>query len=224
MNIDNFDWGPTSESFRNQAIREIFRPSKNSEHNIYEKLFQVEQNDIVVDIGSSVGEFPYSILNKKPKHIYVVEPLSLFFDSLKNNLEGHPVSFTNAAITSEKFITISWDGRIEKVRTLTFKEFLDQNRLSKIDFLKIDCEGGEYNVFSIENIEFLKNVPKIVLEFHLDNEILKSKFRYFRNEILPNFRNFHVYSLDGVDIKWDLNNEHFIKYYQEVMFYIDNRN
>jgi hypothetical protein len=29
--------------------------------------------------------------------------------------------------------------------------------------------------------------------------------------------------VDGVDIKWDLWNEHFIEYYTEVIIYIDNR-
>jgi len=28
---------------------------------------------------------------------------------------------------------------------------------------------------------------------------------------------------DGVDIKWDLWNEHFIEYYQQVLIYINNK-
>mgnify|MGYP000582668229 CR=1 FL=1 len=31
-------------------------------------------------------------------------------------------------------------------------------------------------------------------------------------------------SIDNVDVTWDLHNEHFIEYYNEVMLYIDNRN
>jgi hypothetical protein len=30
--------------------------------------------------------------------------------------------------------------------------------------------------------------------------------------------------VDGVDIKWDLWNEHFINYYEQIIVYIDNRN
>ncbi len=216
MDITKFDWGPTSDSFKRQSAQEIF------ERGDYEKFLQVEKNDIVVDIGSSVGEFIYSILNKNPKHCYVVEPLPIFFDTLKKNLQGHPVSFTNAAITSDKFCTINWDGYIQKTNTLTFKEYIDSNRLYHIDFLKFDCEGGEYNIFSEENITFLKSVPKIVGEFHLGNKMLKENFRFFRDFILPHFHNFKVFSLDGVDIKWDLCNEHFIEYYSEVYFHIDN--
>jgi len=224
FDLENFDWGPTSEWFRGEATKEIFERRDNFENNDYERLFPVQEGDIVVDIGSSVGEFPYSILHRKPKHIYVVEPLGIFFDTLKKNLEGHPVSFTNAAISPEKFLTISWDGHEQEIRTLTFKEFLTHNRLTKIDFLKVDCEGGEYDVFSEGNITFLKGVPKIVLEVHLKDKLMKEKFRIFRDKILPNFEKYNFYSVDGHKIDWDLQNEHFIEYYQEVMLYIDNRN
>jgi len=217
IDITKFDWGHTSEQFKKLSIREIF------ESRDYEKILQVEENDIVVDIGSFVGEFIYSILHKKPKHCYVVEPLSIFFDTLKKNLEGHPVSFTNAAITSDKFCSIEWDGYAQKTNALTFKEFIEINRLYKIDFLKIDCEGGEYDIFLEENIDFLKTIPKIVCEIHLGDDINKEKFRNFRNNILPKFEKFHILSYDGVDIKWDLWNEHFIEYYREVYFHIDNR-
>jgi hypothetical protein len=90
--------------------------------------------------------------------------------------------------------------------------------------LKIDCEGGEYDVFTERNIEYLKKVPKIVTEFHLGNRVSKELFRNFRDNILKNFDKFNFRSLDGVDIAWDLHNEHFIQYYREIMLYIDNRN
>jgi hypothetical protein len=218
-NLKTFDWGSTSSTYREQMTNEIF----SDKNNIYEKVLQVEENDIVVDIGATVGEFIYSILRRNPKHCYVVEPLGVFFDTLKNNLEGHPVSFINAAISSEKFLEIYWDCQTEIIKPLTFKEFIEQNRLKKIDFLKVDCEGGEYDVFSEKNISFLKTVPKIVTEFHLRSRIHKENFRLFRDNILKNFTKFTFKSLDGVDITWDLYNEHFIEYYEEVMLHIDNR-
>jgi hypothetical protein len=142
---------------------------------------------------------------------------------MKKNLEGHPVSFTNAAISSEKCMKVLWDGHEEIVRTLTFKEFIDYNRLYKIDFIKIDCEGGEYSILTEENLDILKSIPKIVIECHLTNKIEKEKFRNFRDNILNNFDNYEIRSIDFIDIKWDLWNEHFLDYYAGVYLYIDNR-
>jgi hypothetical protein len=96
--------------------------------------------------------------------------------------------------------------------------------LDKIDFIKTDCEGGEYDIFTQNNLEFLKkNVKKVVGEWHLRYPELKEKFRNFRDNILPHFKDYKVFSIDGVNIKWDLWNEHFIDYYTEVIIHIDNR-
>ena len=63
-------------------------------------------------------------MEKKPKHCYVVEPLSIFFDVLRQNLYGHSVSFINAAITDDKICEIYCDGNSEIVNTLTFNQFI----------------------------------------------------------------------------------------------------
>lgn len=218
MNLENFDWGKTSNEFRDLIIKELF------EDRIYEKHFEVEFDDILVDIGSSIGDFVWSILDKNPKHIWVVEPTINHFVTLKKNLMGRQVSFTNAAITNSKSLIINWDGHISRPTTKTFGEFIKENGLEKIDFLKGDCEGCEYDIFSDENINFLSNnVRKLVFEFHLNDYVEKAKFRHFRNNHIKRFRKVIINSVDGFDIGWDLWNEHFIEYYTQVLIYIDNR-
>ena len=214
-----FDWGNNSQWYMEAAIKEIF------EDNTYERFFKVEEGDVVVDLGASLGPFTYKILPNNPKQCYVVEPLSYQVEILHKNVGAENVKIIQGAITDKKKIEISWDNITESVPTFTFKEFLDENKLDKIDFLKCDCEGGEYDVFQPSNIEFLKTIPKIVTEFHMrdDDNFHKCKFRWFRDNILPMFDNIQVFSVDGVDIKWDLWNEHFIEYYYEVIIYMDNR-
>jgi autotransporter strand-loop-strand O-heptosyltransferase len=214
-----FDWGGRSEWYVKQAEEEIF------EGNTYERFFEVEEGDVVVDLGASLGPFTYKILPKNPKQCYVVEPISHQIDILKKNVGQENVKIIQGAITDKKKIKITWDDMTESVPTFTFKEFLEENNISKIDFLKCDCEGGEYDVFQPTNIKFLKTIPKIVTEFHLrdDESFNKCKFKWFRDNILPQFDNIQVYSVDGVDIKWDLWNDHFIEYYNEIIIYMDNR-
>ena len=214
-----FDWGNKSDWYKDQATKEIF------ENNTYERIFEVEEGDIVVDLGASLGPFTYSILPKNPKQCYVVEPLSYQIGILHNNVGQDNVKIIQGAITDKKNIVISWDNVTESVPTFTFKEFLEENNITHIDFLKCDCEGGEYDVFQPSNIEFLKTIPKIVTEFHMkeDENFHKCKFRWFRDNILPQFDNIQIYSVDGVDIKWDLWNEHFMEWYNEIIIYMDNR-
>ena len=107
---------------------------------------------------------------------------------------------------------------------ITFQDFIKENDIEKINFLKNDCEGGEYDIFTIDNFCWLKeNVEVVVGEWHLSSPELKQKFRAFRDVFLRLFPKHQIESVNGVDIKWDLWNERFIEYYNQVIIYIDNR-
>jgi FkbM family methyltransferase len=209
-----------SHFHRDSMIEEIFNGK------IYEKFFDVDSGDLVVDIGASVGPFTYSILHKNPKHVYCFEPSIQEFRTLNKNLRGYPVTTINKGISNVNSIVESSElfGGENEMEAITFKTFIENYSIDKIDFLKTDCEGGEYDIFNEENMDFiLNNVKKISGEWHLNTPETKEKFVFFRDRYLTAFDNFYVHSIDGVDIKWDLWNDHFLEYYNEVIISIDNR-
>ena len=107
----------------------------------------------------------------------------------------------------------------------TFQKVIEDYNIQKIDFLKTDCETGEYDIFTVENLFWIKNnVRKIVGEWHLGEHWMKSKFTVFRDLYLRVFPNFKIISFDGIDITSQIWNDNFIPYYNEIMIYIDNRN
>ena len=236
--LSNFDWGwmdePTDivrvhldgshehmgQYHKKGIIYEIF------EQQCYEKFFEVEEGDIVLDVGASVGPFTYSILHKKPKQVFCFEPSEREFKTLVKNLRGHQVIPIPKGISNVNSIVkndVLFGGE-DEMEALTFDRFIELYNVGKIDFIKTDCEGGEYDIFTENNLEYLKhNVKKIVGEWHLKCPELKEKFRSFRDNILPHFKNYKIFALDGIDIGWDLWNEHFIEHYTEVIIHIDNR-
>jgi len=226
MNLDNFDWGNSNQWYRDVIGKEIF------EQKVYEKFFSIEEGDIVFDAGSSIGIFGYSILDKKPNCIYCIEPSFEEIKTSKLNIPNEIGVFINKGISKidgEIELTDVYENNETKSSTLfevlKFKTIIEQNNIEKIDFLKTDCEGGEYDIFNIDNLIWLKqNMRKAAGEWHLSTPENKQKFREFRDVFLRIFPNHEVYSVDGIDIKWDLWNEHFIEYYNEVIIYIDNRN
>ena len=238
--LENFDWGwmnePSNayhimqdgthkdmgEYHRDSIIKEIFIDR------CYEVFVEVEKGDIVVDIGASVGPFTYSILDKKPKHVFCFEPSEREFKTLVKNTVGDPVTQINKGISDVNSVVMNDHlfGGEDQMESITFKKFIDLYGIEKIDFLKTDCEGGEFHIFTEENLEWIKeNVRKITGEWHLQlqNHDYVEKFRWFRDVFLQEFPNFEVYSIDGFDIKWDLYNEHFLQYYKQVIIHIDNR-
>jgi FkbM family methyltransferase len=224
--LTDFDWGfmndnnSFSEYHKKAITEEIFN------NNIYEKMFKVEEGDVVMDIGSSIGPFTKSIIHKNPKHVYCVEPSQVEFKTLVKNTFGGPVTLINKGVGSTNGIIESNQlfGGENFMEVITFGKLLDLYNVDKIDFLKLDCEGGEYDIFNSQNIDFItRNVKKISGEWHLATNELKSKFRNFRDTYLTKFNNYEIYSVDGIDIKWDLWNDHFIEFYNEVIIHIDNR-
>ncbi len=187
----NFDWGwmsdsknSTSNFHRESMIREIF------EYKIYEKTNEVKEDDIVVDIGASVGPFSYSILHKNPKQIFCIEPSKSEFETLKKNLPYDNITLINKGISTKNGLTESDKlfGGENQMEGMNLKKFIDDYNIDKIDFLKTDCEGGEYDIFNIENLCWLKNNLKFVTgEWHLSTPELKQKFREFRDVFFKSF-------------------------------------
>jgi len=188
MNLNGFDWGTSNEWYQETISKEVF------EDKIYEKFFQVQEGDVVVDFGASNGPFPYSIKYKNPSHVYCFEPSSEQLSSLEKNLSG-----LNYTIISKGISEV--DGVSE-----------------------FEIYGSVNHFEQIECISWLKdNLGVAVGEWHLSTPEQKQQFRVFRDVFLRLFPNHNVYSVDGVDIKWDLWNDHFINYYKQVIIYINNK-
>lgn len=240
INLTNFNWGwmgDNSETYHvmsdgtHKQMSEFHRESITQEifvDKCYEKFFEVEVGDVVLDIGASVGPFTYSILHKKPKHVFCFEPSESEFKTLVKNTIGHPVTQINKGVSNVNSVVMNDHlfGGEDQMESITFKKFIDLYGIEKIDFLKTDCEGGEFHIFTDENFDWIKsNVRKIVGEWHiqLQGHNYVEEFREFRDKYLSKFENFQVYSVDNVDIKWDLWNDHFLEYYRQIIIHIDNR-
>ena len=239
INLDNFNWGwmdnptnktltrgDTTKSFsqwhKDAITKEIF------EEKLYEKFFTVDEGDVVLDIGASVGPFTYSILNNKPKHVYCVEPSPEELETLILNTQHGPVTIINKGMSDQEgefeFNLFGLNGGKNIAKSTTFDRIKEEYNIEKIDFIKTDCEGGEYSIFNNKNFFWIKeNVKKVVGEWHLETPERKQQFRVFRDTYLRLFPKIEVFSVDGANIKWDLWNEHFLEYYYQVIVYIDNR-
>lgn len=216
LELEKFNWGGASENDpgRMFCTDEIFV------RKVYEEIFKVEENDIVFDVGSSVGPFTYTILHKSPKKVYCIEPTKIGYELTKTNVGGYKnVEVHNLFIGNpDNHFAVQ-----ESFQTKTFKDFIVENGIKKIDFLKTDCEEGEYAIFNEENfLWILKNVKKIVGEWHIWGEEGKQKFRNFRDLYLKHLPH-QVFAVTGQNITWELWTDHFINYYTEIIIHIDNR-
>lgn len=152
----------------------------------------IKKNDIVLDIGSNIGFFSAYALNKGASKVYSVEAVPQTFELLKRNLKNEKdIIFINKAISDKccsKKIKITNGSSVaslnysdndnfngHEVNSLSYLDVdcVDINSLvktyniDKIDFLKIDCEGSELEIFKTISEDYLKNnIDRIYCEVH----------------------------------------------------------
>lgn len=167
-NNENNCWAPFWEIF----IKKVYEY----------KDIKVKKGDIVVDLGSNIGLFSiYSIFNGASK-VYSVEALPTTYNYLFNNVKNYNIDTLNVAIsdgiTKDFFISdrsgsSSIYNKTEKkvtVNCLDFNNFIENYNINHINFLKIDIEGSEYDMFENINENYLRNnIDIIFLEFHIIN-------------------------------------------------------
>ena len=163
----------------------------------YNWWYEVQPDDIVMDIGACNGMFTCHALDRGAKKVYSVEPNKILIETIKKNAKPHtnvnkdcliPINCVigdNSNYTKNVF----GEGYKEEVPILTFKEILKKYDIEKIDYLKIDAEGAEYNILCEENFDFIKNnVKHIAVEVHLDCfENAPELFKKFRDNFLSKF-------------------------------------
>lgn len=139
--------------------------------------------DTIIDIGGNIGTFTLNVQRIFPKaKIYVFEPDKNNYQVLLNNIKANGlekrVRSFNCAISSQedKTIPIYMHHDSANISTINKSQssFPAENQsfrhISKLfgkkTLLKIDIEGGEYDIFIDKNTSKIKKINTIVLEFH----------------------------------------------------------
>jgi len=168
------DLSDTEPIFMN--YREFF------DEGIYDKL-DIQNRDVVFDIGANIGLWTAYILNKGAKKVYAFEPNKLAISQLNHNFKDNKnvvivpkgvyhehtkipfyVDASNSLISS--MINDEHKVLAYEVETVTIDEVLSEYNIDKINLLKMDIEGAEFDIFDNISTETMNKIDSLLIEYH----------------------------------------------------------
>ncbi|HEX7027331.1 MAG TPA: FkbM family methyltransferase [Gammaproteobacteria bacterium] len=164
-----------------RIIKEIFFDKPYTRH------FNLPANPVIVDIGGYIGDFSiYAAKYLNAGRVIVYEPTVENFAILKQNIENNAfndrITAVNKAVSNSNEVILNvdiqegnevhvsgyWytDAERRRIPSVTLADVLAEHRLKSVDLLKVDCEGGEYDIFPAVTDDVYSLIRNIVFEYH----------------------------------------------------------
>ena len=187
----------------------------------YERMgCYIREGDVVLDLGANIGVFAYRAETRGASKVICFEPVTPTFNCLIKNKGPKTLVYKNAVGSNQGFTTFNihtdytyigggtsheqdlrLNGRniihSERVIIIGINEIFEGMNC-KIDFMKIDIEGGEVDVLESITDGNLNSLRCLSAEFHKtydEFETFQSKFVDRMSRL--NFKHFTVYYGDG---------------------------
>jgi FkbM family methyltransferase len=150
-------------------------------HRSYTKHLAMPSGSLVVDIGANVGVFSL-FAARKARIVYALEPSATNFSLLCSNTASAgnivPLNLACAGVDGEALLDVSSNpvsfslsasstsANRETVGVITLASLFDRYKIEYCDFLKLDCEGSEFEIILDSEPALIRRVKRIVMEYH----------------------------------------------------------
>lgn len=172
-------------------------------YHIDDLLSHIPNNATIVDIGCNAGYFTFIAVSKKEDAtVYAYDPMKVNTDLFSNNIKlnqhlDKQIKVFNKAVTGSEqgsiqlyFDDVNNDSviasvfenfseknnQVTTVETISLIKIIQENNISTIDLLKLDCEGSEYPILYDSPDIVWNYIKHLTIETHeLDNEQKNTK-------------------------------------------------
>lgn len=166
------------------------------------KKCKIEKGDVVFDLGSCFGLFSRYAFQNGASEVHAFEPNKDLEEVYKKLNSGFKYFYSPKAVHSKPvdfkksadFVGSKVIEGGEKDSNINLNNYIKEKNITKINFLKVDIEGSEYDLFETLDSDFLSNcVNKIAIEYH-DNinnkiKIILDKLKHLGFELEFEFQN-----------------------------------
>ncbi len=145
----------------------------------------IENPGVIVDIGANIGVFSiYAATEAKDAAVYAFEPVQSNYDLLIQNIGNNALNdrirafklgiaskagtrkIRLSSCTMHSLVDDDTARKTDDIDCITLADIIQENRLPKIDLLKMNCEGAEYEILYATGRDCFEKISDIRLEYH----------------------------------------------------------
>lgn len=148
---------------------------------------ELNEKSIVFDCGGYEGQWTSDIYSKYRCKVYVFEPVKNFAENIKKrfsknkNIRVYYFGLSNitkkAQISNDNDASSLYKGGKEVIQLKSISEFIIEDKINKIDLLKLNVEGEEYNILNnLISTGLIKKIKEIQVQFHRNIKNYKEEY------------------------------------------------
>lgn len=176
--------------------------------------YELNRDSVVFDLGGYKGEWSEQIYNRYMCRIFVFEPVPSFAAQIVERFRGNnnvtvcdfalgPKNTVLSLVLSENATSSysSSDGDAIQAEMKEFVAFLEQREIQKIDLLKINIEGGEFELLDhLISTGCISRVKHLQVQFHNFVPAASERMENLRRRLWETHA--PTYSLDWIWDSW----------------------
>lgn len=171
------DYGKMSEKDRNMHIWADLEPP--GDKTLRLEYSEMKSDSLVIDLGAYIGDWASDVFCRYDCKIWSFEPVNQYhLRSSERFEENDKVQVFNFGLGNSKKEEIIFINDIEsslytevgepkKIQIHSFDTFMSSNNVKLIDLLKINIEGGEYDLLEyLIASDWISKIQNIQIQFH----------------------------------------------------------
>lgn len=178
--------------------------------------YDLNEESVVIDGGGYVGGWSTDIYNKYKCNIYIFEPVKYYFDLLtkkfieNDKVHVYHVGLSNSnkdidiSISSDSSSVYNKNGKMENIKLVDIKSFLGDLDIDKVDLMKLNVEGEEYNILDrMIETDMVKDFDNLQIQFHRFVDKYDDRKKFIDSKILTSHTTTYEYNYVWVNYKRD---------------------
>ncbi len=177
--LDHFERSMLELHYYSRPLAEMRRAVEAKPDLMYDA--DVGGNDVVFDVGAYHGDWSEEIARRYAPTIYAFEPDPMSFPELAARFAGRPrmtsLQYGLGAATATAQMSLAGVGSstfghdaafgTQTVEIRDVVSVLAELRLDAVDLMKVNIEGGEYDLFDrLIETDRLRHIRQVLVQFH----------------------------------------------------------